>query len=38
MIARAARFRLDRGEIGGLDGSADAVLPFPGLVASTPVS
>ena len=38
MIARAARFRLDRGEVGGLDGSADAVLPFPGLVASTPVS
>jgi N6-L-threonylcarbamoyladenine synthase len=37
MIARAARFRFDRGEIGGLDGSADAVLPFPGLVASTPV-
>jgi N6-L-threonylcarbamoyladenine synthase len=37
MIARAARFRFDRGEIGGLDGSADAVLPFPGLAASTPV-
>jgi N6-L-threonylcarbamoyladenine synthase len=36
MIARAARFRFDRGEIGGLDGSADAVLPFPGLVAPTP--
>ena len=36
MIARAARFRFDRGEIGGLDGSADAVLPFPGLVATTP--
>jgi N6-L-threonylcarbamoyladenine synthase len=31
MIARAARFRFDRGEIGGLDGSADASLPFPGL-------
>ncbi|MGE0158833.1 MAG: tRNA (adenosine(37)-N6)-threonylcarbamoyltransferase complex transferase subunit TsaD [Gemmatimonadales bacterium] len=37
MIARAARFRFDRGEIGGLDGSADAVLPFPGLVTATPV-
>jgi N6-L-threonylcarbamoyladenine synthase len=36
MIARAARFRFDRGEVGGLDGSADAVLPFPGLVAPTP--
>jgi N6-L-threonylcarbamoyladenine synthase len=36
MIARAARFRFDRGEIGGLDGSAAAVLPFPGLVAPTP--
>ena len=31
MIARAARFRFERGEVGGLDGSADASLPFPGL-------
>ena len=32
MIARAARFHYDRGEIFGLDLNADASLPFPGLV------
>jgi N6-L-threonylcarbamoyladenine synthase len=31
MVARAARFRFDRGEAGALDGSASASLPFPGL-------
>ena len=36
MIACAALFRFGRGEIGGLDGSADAVLPFPGLVSPIP--
>jgi N6-L-threonylcarbamoyladenine synthase len=34
MIARAARFRFERGEIGGLDGSAHAALPFPGLTTT----
>lgn len=29
MVARAARFRLDRGERSGLDLNADASLPFP---------
>lgn len=32
MVARVARFRYDRGEIAGLDGSASASLPFPGLI------
>ena len=31
MVARAARFRFQRGEVGSLDGSASATLPFPGL-------
>ncbi len=31
MVARAARFRYDLGEVGALDGSASASLPFPGL-------
>jgi N6-L-threonylcarbamoyladenine synthase len=31
MVARAARFRFDRGDVGGLDTSASARLPFPGL-------
>lgn len=32
MVARAAAFRLERGERAGLDVTADASLPFPGLV------
>lgn len=32
MVARAARFRFDRGEVQERDGSANAGLPFPGLV------
>jgi N6-L-threonylcarbamoyladenine synthase len=32
MIARAARFRFDRGETAGLDLNARADLPFPGLI------
>jgi N6-L-threonylcarbamoyladenine synthase len=31
MVARAARFRFERGDVGGLDTSASARLPFPGL-------
>jgi len=31
MVARAARFRFDRGDVGALDGSASAALSFPGL-------
>ncbi|MDR0787067.1 MAG: tRNA (adenosine(37)-N6)-threonylcarbamoyltransferase complex transferase subunit TsaD [Gemmatimonadota bacterium] len=31
MIARAGRFRFDRGEVAGMDLSARADLPFPGL-------
>jgi N6-L-threonylcarbamoyladenine synthase len=31
MVARAARFRYDRGETASPDASADASLPFPGL-------
>jgi N6-L-threonylcarbamoyladenine synthase len=31
MVARAARFRYDRGEIAAMDGSASAALAFPGL-------
>lgn len=31
MVARAARFRFDRGELASSDGSASATLPFPGL-------
>jgi len=34
MVARAARFRYDRGEIAPMHGSASALLPFPGLVRS----
>jgi N6-L-threonylcarbamoyladenine synthase len=34
MVARAAAFRLDRGEVGALDESARADLPFPGMVRS----
>lgn len=33
MVARAARFHYDQGELTPLEGSADASLPFPGLVA-----
>ena len=33
MVARAATFRLQRGETSGLDLSAEASLPFPGLSA-----
>jgi N6-L-threonylcarbamoyladenine synthase len=33
MVARAARFHYDRGELAPWDGSAEASLPFPGLVA-----
>ena len=32
MVARAARFRFDRGEVAPMHGSASASLPFPGLV------
>jgi len=32
MVARAARFRFDRGELAPPDGSASATLPFPGLL------
>jgi N6-L-threonylcarbamoyladenine synthase len=32
MVARAARFRLERGEVAGPDLGADAALPFPGLI------
>jgi N6-L-threonylcarbamoyladenine synthase len=35
MIARTASFRLRRGEVAGLDLSADAALPFPGLMVET---
>jgi N6-L-threonylcarbamoyladenine synthase len=38
MIARTASFRFDRGEVGGLDGSADAALPFPGLNVTAPTA
>jgi tRNA A37 threonylcarbamoyltransferase TsaD len=32
MVARAARFRHDLGELAPMHGSASASLPFPGLV------
>lgn len=32
MVARAARFRFDRGEVATMHGSASASLPFPGLI------
>ena len=32
MVARAARFRFDRGEVAAPEASASAALPFPGLV------
>lgn len=32
MVARAARFRFDRGEVAALEDTAAASLPFPGLV------
>jgi N6-L-threonylcarbamoyladenine synthase len=35
MVARAALFRFGRGEIGSQEVSADANLPFPGLVPGT---
>jgi N6-L-threonylcarbamoyladenine synthase len=35
MVARAARFRYDRGEVASLDASASAGLPFPGLRAES---
>jgi N6-L-threonylcarbamoyladenine synthase len=35
MIARTAAFRLRRGEVAELDLSADAALPFPGLMVET---
>jgi N6-L-threonylcarbamoyladenine synthase len=31
MVARAARFRFDRGDVGDFETSASARLPFPGL-------
>ena len=31
MVARAARFRFDRGEVAGTEATASASLPFPGL-------
>jgi N6-L-threonylcarbamoyladenine synthase len=31
MVARAGRFRLERGEVGGAELEADAKLPFPGM-------
>jgi N6-L-threonylcarbamoyladenine synthase len=31
MVARAARFRFDRGELASPEGSAAAAMPFPGL-------
>ena len=31
MVARAGRFRLERGEVGGAELEADARLPFPGM-------
>jgi N6-L-threonylcarbamoyladenine synthase len=34
-VARAALFRLERDEVGGLDSSARADLPFPGMVRHT---
>ena len=34
MVARAARFRFDRGDVARLDGSASASLQFPGLVTT----
>jgi N6-L-threonylcarbamoyladenine synthase len=34
MVARAARFRFERGEVAGLDASASASLPFPGMGGS----
>jgi len=34
MVARAARFRFDRGEVAPLDGSASASLPFPGMISA----
>jgi N6-L-threonylcarbamoyladenine synthase len=36
MIARAARFRFDSGDVSGLDLNARADLPFPGLVRAGP--
>ena len=32
MVARAGVFRLERGERAGADASADASMPFPGLI------
>ncbi len=32
MVARAARFRIDRGETSPLDAGARTDLPFPGVV------
>lgn len=37
MVARTAAFRLARGEVAGLDLSADAALPFPGLLEGVEV-
>lgn len=36
MVARAAAFRLDQGDVGSLEVSADANLPFPNLVRRSP--
>jgi len=36
MVARAGRFRLERGEAAALDASADPNLPFPGLIEGLP--
>jgi N6-L-threonylcarbamoyladenine synthase len=35
MVARAGAFRLERGEVAGLDASADPGLPFPGLITAS---
>jgi len=34
MVARAARFRFDRGDMSPLEGSASASLPFPGMITA----
>ena len=35
MVAKAAAFRLERGEVASLDASADPNLPFPGLMKAS---
>jgi N6-L-threonylcarbamoyladenine synthase len=36
MVARAARFRFERGDVASLSASASATLPFPGLSSGFP--